>query len=279
MTKMLRTINGWRFELPLAALLALALGFAVLVMPAPMIGTLPGAHRLGAALQPLAAGVAALLGGLVAFGLMFGAGKGSSASRRAAAAVRAEQEDEEHPFGKAFEELMEQPAPAPAPVVEQTVRVRRADAHPDAPPRAPILATRDLGEPFMGFAPDPEPAPAAPAIPDGDYVELPQAARDEAIARAFDAAPPAEPVEEAGIWTDAESEADVPAAPAPEPASPPIARATAPVRPERQSITDMMARLDAGMMRRSGRALPPRDARPALRDALAELNRLAARRG
>jgi hypothetical protein len=41
----------------------------------------------------------------------------------------------------------------------------------------------------------------------------------------------------------------------------------------------MMARLDAGMMRRSGRALPPRDARPALRDALAELNRLAARRG
>lgn len=28
--------------------------------------------------------------------------------------------------------------------------VRRADAHPDAPPRAPLLATRDLGMPFRG---------------------------------------------------------------------------------------------------------------------------------
>jgi hypothetical protein len=144
MTKMLRTINGWRFELPLAALLALALGFAVLVMPAPMIGTLPGADRLGPATQPLIALVAALLGGLVALGLMFGAGRKASAPRRAAAAAaRAEAEEGEHPFGKAFEELMEPPVAAP--VAEPTVRVRRADAHPDAPPRAPILATRDLG--------------------------------------------------------------------------------------------------------------------------------------
>lgn len=29
------------------------------------------------------------------------------------------------------------------------VRVRRADAHPDAPPREPLLATRDLGTPFL----------------------------------------------------------------------------------------------------------------------------------
>ncbi|MBO9711402.1 hypothetical protein [Sphingomonas sp.] len=27
--------------------------------------------------------------------------------------------------------------------------IRRADAHPDAPPRAPLLATRDLGTPFL----------------------------------------------------------------------------------------------------------------------------------
>jgi hypothetical protein len=32
---------------------------------------------------------------------------------------------------------------------EAPVRVRRADAHPDAPPRAPLLATRDLGTPFL----------------------------------------------------------------------------------------------------------------------------------
>ena len=34
-------------------------------------------------------------------------------------------------------------------------QVRRADAHPDAPPRAPVLATRDLGIPFLDVhAPD-----------------------------------------------------------------------------------------------------------------------------
>lgn len=32
---------------------------------------------------------------------------------------------------------------------EQVPTVRRADAHPDAPPRAPLLAHRDLGTPFL----------------------------------------------------------------------------------------------------------------------------------
>lgn len=35
-----------------------------------------------------------------------------------------------------------------AEVGERPPAVRRADAHPDAPPRAPLLATRDLGMPF-----------------------------------------------------------------------------------------------------------------------------------
>lgn len=38
--------------------------------------------------------------------------------------------------------------------------LRRADAHPDAPPRPPLLATRDLGTPFLEVtakAPEPEP--------------------------------------------------------------------------------------------------------------------------
>lgn len=39
--------------------------------------------------------------------------------------------------------------------------IRRADAHPDANPRAPLLATRDLGEPFHR---DPVPEPAQPAV-------------------------------------------------------------------------------------------------------------------
>jgi len=46
------------------------------------------------------------------------------------------------------------------------------------------------------------------------------------------------------------------------------------------SIAAMTERLAAGMERRAGRSLSPaRDMRPALRDALDELNRLAARRG
>lgn len=42
---------------------------------------------------------------------------------------------------------------------ERTPVIRRADAHPDAPPRAPLLANRDLGTPFRakGAVADPEP--------------------------------------------------------------------------------------------------------------------------
>jgi hypothetical protein len=46
--------------------------------------------------------------------------------------------------------------------------IRRADAHPDAPPRPPLLATRDLGRPFPdarpAVAPEPIVAEATPAI-------------------------------------------------------------------------------------------------------------------
>lgn len=40
--------------------------------------------------------------------------------------------------------------------------LRRADAHPDAPPRAPLFAHRELGVPFLDVraAAEPEPAPA-----------------------------------------------------------------------------------------------------------------------
>jgi hypothetical protein len=47
----------------------------------------------------------------------------------------------------------------------EPVRVRRADAHPDAPPRAPLLATRDLGTPFLEVtAPRPEEKPEPVAV-------------------------------------------------------------------------------------------------------------------
>lgn len=41
--------------------------------------------------------------------------------------------------------------------------IRRADAHPDARPRAPLLATRDLGTPFLEVTAEREPERAAPS--------------------------------------------------------------------------------------------------------------------
>lgn len=45
--------------------------------------------------------------------------------------------------------------------------VRRADAHPDAPPRPPLRAARDLGTPFLDVRASAEPEPSAP-IADGE---------------------------------------------------------------------------------------------------------------
>lgn len=54
--------------------------------------------------------------------------------------------------------------PGASPIGEVPV-LRRADAHPDAPPRAPLIATRDLGAPFLDIsAPNPTP-PAERALP------------------------------------------------------------------------------------------------------------------
>lgn len=54
-------------------------------------------------------------------------------------------------------------AEVPVPVL------RRADAHPDAPPRPPLLATRDLGKPFLEVRAG---APAAPAEPEDEQVDF-----------------------------------------------------------------------------------------------------------
>lgn len=245
MTPMLRKIDSWRFERPLAVLLALSAGFMVLAMPARQVAMLPGAARLGALMQPLVASVSALLGGLIGLGVMAAAGGPANGLRRAPDAV---DEDDDLDLHLTSTRTAEDIAAAAAAAAETSVRVRRADAHPDAPPRAPILAMRDLGEPPV--APAPEPAPDLPAILDADFFELPEP-----------------------IAVDPAATADPASAGEPAPA-----RSAAAPRAERLTIADLMARLDAGMAGRAAPATPPRDARPALRDALTELNRLAARR-
>ncbi|HWK36526.1 hypothetical protein [Sphingomonas sp.] len=65
------------------------------------------------------------------------------------------------------------PALRPEPT-EVVPVLRRADAHPDAPPRAPLMATRELGTPFL----DVRARPASEAVVDIDPVEvLPPAER------------------------------------------------------------------------------------------------------
>jgi len=43
--------------------------------------------------------------------------------------------------------------------------LRRADVHPDAPPRQPLFANRDLGTPFLEMRAEPAPTPAAQHVP------------------------------------------------------------------------------------------------------------------
>ncbi|HLZ78801.1 MAG TPA: hypothetical protein VKQ09_05625, partial [Sphingomonas sp.] len=207
--------------------------------------------------------------------------------------------------------VMRRPAPAAIEAEDEAVdeeaperlrRFRRADFHPDAPPRAPIRAHRDLGEPFMevgasGWVPEEQEADRLlpdPAIPEGDYIDV-------------SGEPFVEPVVAPAVEVEAADEAVVPipveidpvegpvvaeqaaAAPGPVAVTPPSVARLRPVqRAERQSLNEMMNRLSAGFERRVREVertapplpprQPPRDMRPALREALDELNRLATRR-
>jgi hypothetical protein len=252
-TQILRTIDRWRFETPLSMALGASAGFIALSAPAQLFQQVPVAGGMGVAGRAIAAVLLAAVAG----------GAGYVAMRKP---VKAEPAPVD-PLADIPEE--ERPSGMPA---ERFARFRRADAHPDAPPRAPIIASRDLGEPFMDVvAPPAAGEPEAHtdeqwwpdhSIPDADYVELPE----EAVAKAAEPAAEAEiaevPVEDAKLAWPIES-APVEQAPA-EPSS------------GKASISAMMERLSAGLERRA--SVPPRDPTPALRDALAELNRLAERR-
>ncbi|MBV9930860.1 MAG: hypothetical protein JO013_07935 [Alphaproteobacteria bacterium] len=122
-------------------------------------------------------------------------------------------------------------------------RLRKADAHPDAPPRRPLLAGRDLGEPL-----DLDPADALPqeadeaAEADEEFVPVPEPA-----------APAAEPVAAVPSFLipqeeeEEEEETDEPAAEhayeAPHEASPEPA-------PEAESIVALMHRFESGLVRK-----------------------------
>ena len=266
--KILRAIDRWRFEAPLAVMLGVAAGFAVAAMPSAIFAAVPVAGAFGLFGQGAVAAAVALLSGIVGYALMRAPGKPKAAA------------DEDHSDEA---ESIEMPAEVAS---DRLRRVRRADRHPDAPPRVPIHASRDLGEPLMEvglFFQADEESPRQDVILDGEFIELPGEAAPAphaAEARAEETEIETLVAEEAAEVTPVEEVAPVVTAAA---ATPPVGPPPPP-RPERQSLTAMIDRLSAGLERRAaargivpvGEA--PRDMRPALREALEELNRLAAGR-
>jgi hypothetical protein len=258
-TQILRTIDRLAFETPLALALGASAGFVALTAPAQLMAQVPVAGDMGMAGRAIVAVLLAAICG----------GAGYGAMRRPAKPMAAS--------AGPVEEIAEEEQPSGMPA-GRLARFRRADAHPDAPPREPIIASRDLGEPFMdvaGFAPPPAEVEVdeawwpGTAIPDGEYVELAADTVPDAVETpepAFAGATPIEAVVEAVTPEPvAEAEIETQSQPQPQPAP---RGAT--------SISAMMERLAAGLERRA--SAPPRDPTPALRDALAELNRLAERR-
>jgi hypothetical protein len=257
-------------DLPLAAAAALAVGFAAFVVPEGILTRLVEASGLpsilSAAQPPLGTTARAAVAAAAAVGA-FGAVFVLLRLLGGKAAPERERESARDAIFR-VDEIDEPDAAAP--------RLRRADVHPDAPARRPILAARELGEPER----EPAPAPIAPVqevapepeptdeMPELDELELSGPDIEMLVAEPVEEPSPAETVE-----------------------APPKPLAEA-------SIAELMARLERGLARRfehkSGveRSAPIREPQPQaprpplpghgddrLRSAMENLQKMAARAG
>lgn len=170
---------------------------------------------------------------------------------------------------------------AEVPVEEAPPSVRRADAHPDAPPRPPVRAARDLGTPFLDPVASPEPEVELPRD-----LNTPMAMFDPEALPMVPAAPPPTvrplfrpPVIEAEPVVESEPVAEI----EPEPAPPPVEAFDEPLTPPTPpapGLSELIDRLDQGLQRRRGhrpaKAEPePDGTRPGLASALGALRRMA----
>lgn len=272
----LSSFSGRAFDSGLAALAAISAGFVAFAMPEPLFTGLIEASRLpdvvAAARPPLgetarlaATGAAALLTFAGVWALMALLGRLPAARGR-----EAEPEAE-------------------------TPRLRRADAHPDAPARRPLLA-RDLGEPL-----DLEGFPEAPAESEPPFAET----EDRPLPGFLIPQPEPEPAAEADPeWPDYEPErAEDEPGQAPEPEAEPEAEAEprpiselAAQLPEAeqdpdQSLSQLVNRIEFGLSRKrqalSADPPPPEQAPPAdpekvghrLRSAISDLQKIASSGG
>jgi hypothetical protein len=187
--------------------------------------------------------------------------------------------------------------------------LRRADAHPDAPPRPPLLATRDLGTPFLDVrAVDARMnAEVDEVVSSAEKIEAPVEPIEQPLPRdleqplsAFDpdailavpmpppiklppirrAPPPPvfapnERFEVFELTPPVRKPAPVQAAPTPAPE--PVAPAEPIARPETEaSVHALLERLEKGVVRRSqARAATAKQVERGLEDALATLRNMA----
>ena len=281
----LSILSGRAFDTGLAGLAAVSAGFVAFAMPDALFTGLVETSRLpdltalaqpplGQTARLAAAGGACLATFASVWGLMAALGRAPARAR-----PRAQPEAE---------------AEAEAP------RLRRADAHPDAPARRPLLA-RDLGEPL-----DLEPFAEAPAeeapLAEADDRPLPgflipQAPEAEPIAEA-------EPVPEAELnsqgepawnksrpaWTDFDAEPDPDPETQPEalPISELAARLPQAEEPSGEPLAQLVNRIEFGLSRKRqalepGSELPPAEDEPAeqervghrLRSSITDLQKIA----
>jgi len=226
-------------DIAVAALATASVAFVVFAMPGDIFANLVAMSRLPefvAAAQPpygQTARFAALAGAaLITFGLVFSLLRGldSIPSRR---------------------------RPTPGIVDEEAPRLRRADAHPDAPSRRPLLAGHELGEPIEEDTPwleRDEPSAELEAQPLPAFLVPDSTSEPEFEAQAE--------VVEAQADTEAEAvEAEAEAAPEPEvlelteqePQGPDILSARLPRTAEaggEESVSKLMRRLEGGLSRR-----------------------------
>jgi hypothetical protein len=258
-------LNGRAFDAGLAAVAAVSAGFVAFAMPEPLFSGLVETSRLpdllAAAQPPLgqtarlaAVGAAALLSFSSVWGLMAAVGR-----------VPAARKPQSEPDSEA-------------------PRLRRADAHPDAPARRPLLA-RDLGEPldledFAEAKAEPEEAQFEEAqLEEAEHRPLPgflvpQAPEPEPVAEAWFEGIEAEPEEATAAEPEPEPELEPAPEPEPEPeplrhsqAAPlPIAQLAAqlPQAAEAdpdQSLSQLVNRIEFGLARKR-QALPAADLPP-----------------
>lgn len=227
-------------------------GLGSLAIPGAMLGAVVLKTGLPAVLPAAAPPLGTTAHVLVAFALaMFGAALGLALARR----LRPQRPAE----ASRAEVVVPAPPPAAAPEAEETYKVRARDAHPDAPPRRPLVLTEALvdpidepvaeapetGEPLLRrkrsfFSSEPVAEPAAPWIPEftpGGHgtvrpLDLSTLDLEDGIEQPFFARP--EPVVTEVVETpepQVEAQAELEAQPEPvaEPAFEPVADPAAPV--------------------------------------------------